>query len=278
MRHDESKEVSTEPVPKKWGIKRILHYLQYPVIAIIIIGTLYLIINPEPLKVGKKLAKEGDYMGAISEFSMGLDDYYNNNLPGGRRGRRFVAIGYKMNIHNFHYNIALSYDALGKIAESENNIQDSIIYYAYAIEAYDSTLLEKEKHKKSIEAIAIVETKFEELYGEPYVMGTIFESDEEETDTIKAIPAISMSEDDMKAIADQQIKAGQTLIDSGNYEMAIAQYDVGLYYATNNIELHELKLVALYELEDYKKAKESVKSLLKLDKNNAIAKNYKDMM
>lgn len=278
MENNENQKDKNEVQPKKWGIKRILSTVKYVAIAVIIIGVLYLVINPEPLKNGKKLAKEGNHENAISEFSTGLDNYYNNDLPGGRRVRFIVSFGYKMNLHNFYYNMALSYNELAKIAEDKNNIENALLYYAYAIEAYDSTLLEKENHKKSIEAIAIVETEFEALYGMPYVMGTIFETDEEEPDTIKATGTTTLSEDKIKEITDQQIKTAQTFMDSGDYETAISQYDVGLHYAPNSIELYELKLLALYKLEDYDKTKECIKSILKLDKDNETAKKYQDMM
>ena len=273
MRNNENKQTVTEDKKPKSGIKRILHYVQYQVIAIIVIGILYLILNPEPLKDGKKLAKEGKHIDAISEFVTGLDNYYNGNISGSQKTRRLISLSYKVNLHNFYYNMALSYEALAKTAEEEGNTEDTLIYYAYAIEAYDSVLLEKEKHKKSIEAVEIAKAKFTELNGSPYVMGTLFESDEEET-----VANVELTEDKLKLITDQQIKTAQIFVDKQDYESAITQYDVGLHYAPNSIELNELKLVALYELKNYKEAKKSIKTIIKLDKDNATAKKYKDMI
>ena len=274
MENNENKQEITEEKKSQSVIKKILDNVKYLAIAVIIIIAISFILNPEGLKDGKKLAKEGNHIEAISAFATGLDNYYNGNVKTTRRARLFVSLSYKFHLHNFYYNMALSYEALAKTAEEEGNIEDAIIYYAYAIEAYDSVLLEKEKHKKSIEAMPIVEAKFTELYGEPYVMGTLFESDEEE----QTASNVEISEDDLKELTDQQIKTAQVFVDEGNYENALIQYNVALHYVPNDIELHELKLVALYELEDYKEAKKSIETIVKLDKDNATAKKYKEMI
>ena len=274
MENNENKQELTEDTKPKSGIKRILNYLQYPIIGVIIIVLAYLIFNPTPLKDGKKLAKEGKHIDAISEFVTGLHNYYNGNISGSRKTRRLISLSYKVNLHNFYYNMALSYEALAKTAEEEGNIEDAVLYYAYTIESYDSVLLEKEKHKKSIEGIEIAEAKFTELYGEPYVIGTLFESEEDE----QTAANVELTEEKLKLISDNQIKTAQIFVDKGDYKTAITQYDVGLHYVPNDIKLNELKLVALYEIKDYKEAKKIIKLLLKLDKDNETAKKYKEMI
>lgn len=275
MENNENQKNVNEIQPKKTNIRRILSILQYVAVAMIIIGVLYLGLNPQELKNGKKLAKEGDYEGAVSEFQTGLYNYYNDELPGGRKVRFLVSFGYRMNLHNFYYNMALSFEALGKMAESKNDIKNTLVYYAYAIEAYDSTILEKENHKKSIEAIEIVEAKFIDILGEPYVMGTIFETDAE----TKATAATgSLLESDVELIVEKLLIAAKLLSEEGQYEEALFQYDKALAYYPNSIEIYELKLETLYKLEDYDKAKDCIKSIFELDQDNETAKKYQGMM
>lgn len=255
----ENNENQTNSTPIKSKINSFIEKITVPVVVLVIIATLYLLMNPEELSDGKKLAKEGDHKAAVSEFVNGINRYYDNNFTG-RRTRAIKRLSYKMNLHKFFYNLGLSYQAVGDTDEY------SAGYYAYALEAYGEVLLLKKNNKKAIEAKASLENKFEELVGEPYVYGSIFEFEEEESE-----PTTTMSDDE---IIKQRMIAGGLLADAEQHEAAIMQYDIVIATDSKYLEAYTAKLEILYELKKYKEAKKCVKDILKLDPDNEIAKRY----
>lgn len=165
----QNNETSNSAASKK-KFTLIINIVCGTAIAAVLIMCIYFFVNPENLSDGKKLAKAGDHEGAISEFIEGIN---NNTFTGRGSTRIFKSLSYKTNLHSLYYNIGLSFEALGEIAEDDADVKATYLYYAYALEAYNDTIRVKEKYKKAIESKQELETEFIDLFGETYVYGSI---------------------------------------------------------------------------------------------------------
>ena len=157
-----------ESTPKNNGVGNFTRIGKRILFALLVVAVGYLLMNPEELKGGKELAKNGKHEAAIAEFVDGINRYSANDFSG-RRTKALQRFSYKINLHNFFYNLGLSYQTLG---DEKNKLAN----YSFALEAYTQVLQLKNNNKKALKSKELLENEFEEFFGAPYVYGSIFET------------------------------------------------------------------------------------------------------